>query len=307
MKTHALRAASKSMVAALTVIAMSLAGVSCSSSSAGADNTGPSSSGNSSKTSGTCKPKWQFPTLKKGTLSLVGPDEPPQYAIDPNTKKPEGIGVKLMDKFAAEACLTPHYEQISGAAAVAGMSKGLYDVGLGGWGKTAERAKSIGQMKGYTVLGFTAIYTTSKKLTKLSELKGLSVGVEGGSLYQAPLTKYLNGQNVHVYQSQESELRDLKAGRVDAVFSDVLKTTYLANNVVHIKNLQIGLLQPDPNYPELTEPVESNFVFTKGNQKLGDALDAFVKEQKANGYMDSLYENAGIPKDEVEKMLGKTK
>lgn len=164
---------------------------------------GCSSSGgksNANATNSNCTPKWHFTTISKGVLTVIAVNNPPTIQIDPNTGKAEGVDAEVLPKFAKDNCLTVRWEALDGAAAVAAMSSGRGDVGSGGWGITAKRGKVIGQMSSPTFCDGASVLSkqpiASYDALKAAADKGVTVGVEGGSLYQQPLTSLIGSSHV---------------------------------------------------------------------------------------------------------------
>lgn len=267
----------KRIHALLTVGALVLGAAGCS---------GSSSSGS---VSSNCKPKWTFNTLSKGTLRVAGVASLPALQIDPASGKATGIDAGLVQQFAKESCVSLKWQSLSGPAGVAAMTEKNADVAAGGWWISPARGKTIGQTD-------PAWYDLSATLSKdgVDSIKGLApytVGVEGGSVYESLPA---NGvPNVKVYQSIDTMLQDLDAGRVQAVIATSSQLGYQVK-VRKMTKYKFKILPPDTQYPELTSGGKVDFPFTKGNDALGNALNAYIAQARKDGTVQNLLKKYGL-------------
>lgn len=160
------------------------------------------------------------------------------------------------------------------------MTEGKADVAAGGWYKTKERAKVLGQS---TTVWYDQVGLVSKDgLSSIDDLKGKKVGLVGGSIFEAPATEALGKNSIVGYQSIDAIFKDLAAGRLDAAFG-ASATLSVQLKDRGSNDLTLERLPIDTNYPELTTPGEPNYPYTKSNKDLGKALDAFVEQAREDG------------------------
>lgn len=238
-----------------------------------------------------CKPAAQFDTIADGTLTVAAVQQLPGINVDVNTKKITGLDSVLLAKFAEENCLRLDVQPLAGAAAVAAMTEGKADVAGGGWYKTADRAKVLGQSE--TLWYDQAGIVSKAGLSSINDLKGKKVGVVGGSLFEKPLGAAIGAENVVSYQSIDAIFKDLESGRIEAALGAGATLT------IQIKErgndeLKISTLNPDPNYAVLTTPGEPNYPYTKTNEALGSALNDFIKRAKTEGTIKDALAEYGI-------------
>lgn len=245
-----------------------------------------------------CKPVAEFDTIVDGTLTVAAIQQLPGINVDVNTKKITGLDSVLLTKFAEENCLRLDVQPLAGAAAAAAMTEGKADVAGGGWYKTAERAKVLGQSE---TLWYDQPGIVSKAgLASIDDLKGKKVGVVGGSLFEKPLGAAIGSENVVSYQSIDAIFKDLESGRIEAALGAGATLT------IQIKDrgndqLKISKLDPDPNYEALTTPGEPNYPYTKTNEALGTAINDFIKKAKSEGLIkDALAEYGMTSKTALE-------
>jgi polar amino acid transport system substrate-binding protein len=238
-----------------------------------------------------CKPAAEFKTIVDGTLTVAAIQQLPGINVDVNTKKITGLDSVLLTKFAEENCLRLDVQPLAGAAAVAAMTEGKADVAGGGWYKTAERAKVLGQSE--TLWYDQAGIVSNAGLASIDELAGKKVGVVGGSLFEKPLGEAIGAENVVSYQSIDAIFKDLESGRIDAALGAG------ATLAIQIKDrgnseLKISTLDPNPKYEVLTKPGEPNYPYTKSNEQLGAALNDFIKRAKEEGLIKDALAEYGI-------------
>lgn len=245
-----------------------------------------------------CEPRWDFDTINPGTLTVVAVNNPPSIYVNPDTGEAEGFDSEVMELFAEEACLEIDWTPLAGAAAVAAMTEGRGDLGTGGWAITEERGEVIGQFETPAYWNTGAILAADE-YTSVEQLEGLTVGVEGGSVYQEPAQEALGADNVRVYQSVEAEISDLDAGRIDAVLSQAIQMGYQAEQRGMLDEYQISILPPDENYPTITGGSPSNYPFTKSNTALGDAIQEFIAELTEDGTYEEILMGYGLQRENV--------
>jgi polar amino acid transport system substrate-binding protein len=228
-----------------------------------------------------CKPVAKFDTVVNGTLTVSAVQQLPGINVDVNTKKITGLDSVLLTKFAEENCLRLDVQPLAGAAAVAAMTEGKADVAGGGWYKTAERAKVLGQSE--TLWYDQAGIVSKTGLSSINDLKGKKVGVVGGSLFEKPLGAAIGTDNVVSYQSIDAIFKDLESGRIEAALGAGATLTIQLKDRGN-SELKISTLKPDPNYA----------VLTTSNEALGTALTDFIKHAKTDGLVKDALAKYGI-------------
>lgn len=238
-----------------------------------------------------CQPAAQFETIVDGTLTVAAVQQLPGINVDVNTGEITGLDSVLLTKFAQENCLKLDVQPLAGAAAVAAMTEGKADVAGGGWYKTEERGKVLGQSE--TLWYDQAGIVSLDGLASVGDLQGKKVGVVGGSLFEAPLAEALGAGNVTSYQSIDAIFNDLESGRIDAALGAGATLTIQVAERGN-QDLKVATLEPDPEYPVLTTPGEPNYPYTKTNTDLGAALDEFIGQAKQDGLIKESLAEYGI-------------
>ncbi len=254
------------------------------------------SSSGSDDVASNCKPVYTYPTITKGVLTVAAVQQLPGINVDPNTGKMEGLDATLLTDFAAKSCLKLDVQPLAGPAAVAAMTEGKADLAAGGWYKTPERAKVLGQS---TTIWYDQVGLVSKDgIDSVEGLRGKKVGLVGGSIFEAPATQALGKGSIVTYQSIDAIFKDLEAGRIDAAFgAGATLSIQLKNRTAG--GLQLKLLAFDKAYPELTTPGEPNYPYTKSNTALGTAIDSFVEQARKDGRVKEGLAKFGITSPEA--------
>ncbi|MGV3651452.1 MAG: transporter substrate-binding domain-containing protein [Devosia sp.] len=159
------------------------------------------------------------------------------------------------------------------------------DVLIAGLGITAETAEAFAfssiylmfpgrfVMAGEPIADFDPVRLTGRK-----------VGVREGSAHARFLTRYLPGITQVPFETEIAALDALKAGMVDAVFSDGLRASFWLN-----ANLECCHFAGEPYFrPDLFGPGMAMAV-PEGRDAVRVALDAGLIRMKRSGALDELY------------------
>ncbi|TLS38401.1 transporter substrate-binding domain-containing protein [Pseudalkalibacillus caeni] len=106
---------------------------------------------------------------------------------------------------------------------IAGLNGGKFDIILGSMAITDERQKKVDFVHYYTS-GAAVILPEGSDIKSADELKGRTVGVGLGTTYEEKAREL--GADVKTYSSSTDAFTDMMNGRVDAVISDKLLSTF---------------------------------------------------------------------------------
>lgn len=244
----------------------------------------------STASSSNCTPKHQgIQTVSQGKLTIGVIDIPPFSSY--NSGKPNGIDIAIANKIAKDECLDPVYQQATYADAVQSISGGNIDLALGTIDATEKRLKAV-DFSASTYLDGMGIASKSGATTVAELEKMDKVGTIDGYLWVEDLRKIL-GSKLVTYPSSVELKADFDAGRltadVDAYGVQVLQFKDAPGVTVALANEK-----PDPRVGAITQAPEAAFPMTKGNTSLKEALDAGIKEQRADGTITKLLKDAGL-------------
>lgn len=164
------------------------------------------------------------------------------------------------------------------SGAIAAVQGGRVDLIGGNVAWTAQRvaALSLTDPTGYFQNGITQ--KNGNDMRTLASLENKKVGSITGFSFLPELRK-IKGITVSLYDTSDAAIRDLLAGRIDAMVGDppVIDYAILQNPSWGLKNLPFT--DNNPDYPLLTG-VGRQYVFglSKENKSLSDAISAEIRK-----------------------------
>jgi polar amino acid transport system substrate-binding protein len=218
---------------------------------------------------------------QRGVLNVVTEDDfrPFEFVQD---GQPTGFDNELVVRLKARGPLDVHQQIIPFTGLLAGVVSGKYDVATTGLLITKERQQSLDFT---TPIAEATIYYVKRKgdkrITKVADLNGLTIGVQAGSaMYQRlpELEKLLAASGGKIgkivqYTSYPEAYQDLALGRTD----------YVVNNIVGLNTL----IKEKGDIFEIGQPVSSKtyvaWGVAKGNVTLLKYLNDFLAEERRNG------------------------
>lgn len=236
-----------------------------------------------------CVPKFEFPTIAEGKLTISTYDGLPYFGKSADGT-PEGIDVGFLQQFAADACLEPDWVIAPSASVIQSVASGRADVAAGGWYSTAERAKVVDQ-SGPSYVELPTIFSKNPT-ANLDDLVGKKVGTISGYTWVSEL-KTVAGE-LKEYQSLDSTLQDLAAGRIDAAVLGSIDAPYLVAKNDAFTGIEPSLMEPDERVSSSVNPALPNYPHTKGNTALSDALNQALAEAKKSGRMAEILGEFGL-------------
>ena len=164
------------------------------------------------------------------------------------------------------------------SGAIAAVQAGRIDVIGGNVAWTEQRGKTLAMTDptAYFQNGVTQRKSTS--WTKLSDLEGKRVGSITGFSFVPELRKIKDIQ-LSLHDTSDAALRDLLAGRLDAMVGDppVLNYAISQNPTWNLQNIPFN--DPHPEFPLLTgQGRQYVFGLAKDNQALSDAISGEIRK-----------------------------
>jgi len=205
----------------------------------------------------------------------------------------QGFDVDIANEIARRLHMSADHECVTWDGLIPGLMVGKYDVIIAAMDITPERAKrvdfSIPYYRG------AAAFVGLKKLEnapvdssgRLSPdfLKDKQVGILRSSIYEKYLRKTYPGIKLVRYDTMDAALLDLKADRLDLVFTDKSKTE---SDFLHrAGNKDFAFIGPDvTDYSVLGEG--SAVALRKGDDALREKVNAAIKAMMADGTYDQI-------------------
>jgi polar amino acid transport system substrate-binding protein len=242
----------------------------------------------STKAAAGCKPEWTFSTIQPGKLVVAAVlSQSNVLDIPPGGDKATGVDADIYNGFAKRACLPIEWRPLGGPAAVAALTQKQADLGGGGWIATPARGKVIGQTDA-TWYSYGGILS-KQGMSSIDQLKssGATVGLIGGSIYAEPMQAALGSSHVKQYENTEGILQDLKAGRIQAGIGQISELEFLRDHR-GADDFKAEAMAPDPQYPDITNPGSINIPHTLSNTALGNALNDYIHQIRADGTLKQI-------------------
>jgi len=203
---------------------------------------------------------------------------PPMEMVDTN-KTIVGFDIDLMNAAAKAGGFTVEFKNTAWDGIFAGLDNGKYDAVMSSVTITDERKGTMDFTVPYINAGqILTVRADTKGVTKLTDLKGKTVGVQIGTTGAFEVDKVKAGSNINLKTYDEIGLafEDLVNGRVDGVVVDtpVAASYALQNDKYKGKLVTVGA-------PFTTELY--GVAVKKGNAKVLDVLNAGLKKVLDDG------------------------
>ena len=134
-----------------------------------------------------CTPAHSFPTIEKGTLTVVLYDLPPFSKLDGKTVS--GVDGDIVNAIAEKECLTVKAVAVSAAASIPTVQSGRADLAIAAWYRTAERAKVVSLSDPLYTDQMAII--SKDGVSSIPSLKDRKVGTVDGYLWVDDMKKLL--------------------------------------------------------------------------------------------------------------------
>ncbi len=199
-----------------------------------------------------------------------------------------GFDVELVERFAAYLGKEPKLADMEFGSLIAAVSTNKIDMIASTLMITEERKQQIDFSEPYSELGASVFAlkkniesNTTKKLTRLDDIADKRVGVFTGTVHDAFVAGKYPQAKIMRYDSSADMIMSIKSGKIDVAMLDVLTARVAMKN---ISNNDIGILTDEA----LSLPL--GFGFNKNNPALRDKFNSFLKEARADGTYDQMYE-----------------
>lgn len=226
----------------------------------------------SSKTSSSSSFKDDLINKNELTVGLEGTYAPYSYRKD---GKLVGFEVDLGKALAKQLGVKAKFAPTKWDSLIAGLGSGKFDVVLNNIVETPERAKSYLFSSTYAYSHYVLISSSSKPLTKISQIKGKKFGQSTGSDNATVAKK--NGATVVPVEQFSTILDMVKDGRVDGTIN-ALPTWYAYKQQSATSGLKMTKL-PD----SAVAPAKTAALINKKDTKLQKRINKALAVLKKNG------------------------
>lgn len=235
-----------------------------------------------------CDPRWEFPTVADGTLTVSINELMPYFSQ--NGDDPQGIDADFLKEFAADACLDLDWQVQPASSVIQAVASGRADVAGGGWYATEERGEIVSLTDPiYVELPTIASFDGT---TDIEDLRDKVVGTISGYTWNEELAAVVGDLNE--YQSSDAALQDLAAGRIEYALVGGIDGPYIVDQTEALSEIKAELMDPNPHISSSVEPQLPNFCHTLGNDELTAALNEKIVEMQEEGDYAGIVETYGL-------------
>jgi polar amino acid transport system substrate-binding protein len=238
-----------------------------------------------------CTPKHKnLPLIQPGTLKVAAYNLLPFSNVSGSNLG--GADGDIVTDIAKMECLKLHIDLIAEGSIIPSIQSGRDDTGVGGWYRTAARAKIV-NLSGPAYVD-RAAFISKSGVSSMSKILAdhMSVGSAAGTLWNASLQKAL-GSNFHIYSTDVGALQDVISGRLDVdVDSYAAEKLYVKTRHLHLK---VAVAAPTPKVPEFAHPGQINYVTNLKAKALANAISADIITLRKEGKIRQIVVKNGFP------------
>ena len=207
-----------------------------------------------------------------------------------------GYDGEIMQKIADQLGLAVKPALMEWSGTIASVEARRVDVMLGTMGWTEKRTKIMTLSEPIHYFKNGIMQPAGTGWHTLADLKGKTVGTITGFSFVPELEK-IEGLTLKQYDTADAAVRDLLAGRIQAVIGDPPVVGYAINQNPSWKMEFRAFTDSNPDFPLLTGLGQVVFGFSKNNEDLRKAVDAIVLKMWATCAMREIGTKYGLSDD----------
>ena len=235
-----------------------------------------------------------FELVEDGKLTVAFTGDMPGSGWDDG--KLVGYDGEIMQIIADRLGLTISPARMEWAGTIASVQAGRVDVMLGtmGWTKQRTEIMTLSEPIHYFKNGI--MQSKDHDWKSLADLENKKVGTITGFSFVPELRK-ITGLELSLYDTSDAAVRDLLAGRIDAVVADPPVVSYaIKENPDWNMHFQ-AFTDDNPDFPLLTGVGEVVYGLNKDDEGLRQAMDKIILEMWASCEMRAIGSNYGLTAD----------
>jgi polar amino acid transport system substrate-binding protein len=233
-------------------------------------------------------------TIEKGALTIAFTGDMPGTGYQDG--KMVGYDGEILQRISEAAKLKVKPALMEWSGTIASVQAKRVDVMAGTMGWTEQRSKimTLSDPIHYFKNGITQ--TEKNNWSKLKDLEGKKVGTITGFSFIPELRK-ISGLTLALYDTSDAAVRDLLAGRIDAVIGDppVMQYAISRNPQWHIKFN--AFTDQSPDFPLLTGLGQVVFGLNKDNPELVKAVNAEIAKLWQSCELRNIGKTYGLVQD----------
>jgi len=214
-----------------------------------------------------------------------------------------GYDGEIMQRIAEKLKLGVKPALMEWSGTIASVQSGRVDAMLGTMGWTAQRSKIMQLSEPIMYFRNGIMQSQKTSWSKLSDLEGKKVGTITGFSFVPELRK-IKGLQLGLYDTADAAVRDLLAGRIEAVIGDppVVQYSISLNPTwgVHF----LAFTDNNPAFPLLTGLGQVVFGMNQSNTALAGAVDTILKDMWASCELKEIGKKYGLTQDVWYKPVG---
>ncbi|HWU63782.1 MAG TPA: ABC transporter substrate-binding protein [Ensifer sp.] len=207
-----------------------------------------------------------------------------------------GYDGEIMQKIADKLGLKIKPALMEWSGTIASVEAGRVDVMLGTMGWTEKRTKMMTLSEPIHYFKNGIMQSTKTNWDKLSDLEGKKVGTITGFSF-VPELKKIKGLELSLYDTSDAAVRDLIAGRIDAVIGDPPVVSYAIKQNPGWNMQFLAFTDENPDFPLLTGLGQVVYGINKKNEDLRQKMDAIIADMWKSCEMKAIGARYGLSAD----------
>lgn len=214
-----------------------------------------------------------------------------------------GYDGEIMQHIADHLKLTVKPALMEWSGTIASVQANRVDVMLGTMGWTEQRTKIMTLSEPIMYFRNGIMQSDKTSWSTLADLEGKKLGTITGFSFVPELRK-IKGAQIGLYDTADAAVRDLIAGRIDAVIGDppVVQYTISRNPDWHMRF--VAFTDNNPDFPLLTGLGQVVYGMNKANPGLAEAVDKALNEMWASCELKTIGTKYGLTQDVWYKPVG---
>lgn len=186
-----------------------------------------------------------------------------------------GYDGEIMSKIAEELSLEISPALMQWSSTIASVQSGRVDVMLGTMGWTEQRANMMSLTEPIHYFRNGIMQSTETNWDSLSDLENRSVGTISGFSF-VPELRRIPGLDLNLYDTSDAAVRDLLAGRIDAVVGDPPVVSYAIKQNPDWDMHFLPFTDNDQDFPLLTGLGQVVYGLNTDNDDLRQQVDEII-------------------------------